>query len=175
MKHGAGDVREFSELVAASRSRVYGYIYAMVHNKADADDIYQQTTLLMWEKFGDFEIGTSFGSWGLQIAHNNIRNFQRSHTRKHLLFFSEPVMEKLAGSYQSMAEKESEERLEVLLRCIKEIPERNQRILRLRYGENVSVCELAKREGKAEANVYQILSRLRKALFECIQTRLAVD
>src|SRR5689334_25139454 len=110
----AADEREiaaFSELVSAHRSRVFGYIYAMLHNMSDAEDIYQQTTLLMWQKFADFQPGTDFGSWALRIAYYNIKNFQRS-TRRHHVFFSDDVMEKVLHSYELHTVRDAEDRLD---------------------------------------------------------------
>ena len=165
------EIAAFSELVAAHRSRVFGYIYAMLHNMSDAEDIYQQTTLLMWQKFNDFEPGTDFGSWALTIAYYNIKNFQRSAQRRHV-FFSEEVMEKVAHCYESYDSKVGEERLDALGECVRRLSDRHQHILRQRYTESIPIRELANSEGKSEAAMTMLLSRLRKTIFHCVQARL---
>ena len=167
------EIAAFSELVAANRSRVFGYIYAMLHNMSDAEDVYQQTTVLMWQKFAEFQPGTSFGSWSLKIAYYTIKNFQRSQSRKHV-FFSDVVMEKVANSYRAIDEERSSERLQAMIDCVKRLPEKHQHILRLHYGENAPISQIAQWQGKSRAAVSMILSRLRRSLFECINSRLAV-
>jgi len=164
------DIAVFSDLVSAHRSRVFGYIYAMLHNMSDAEDIYQQTTLLMWQKFDDFRPGSDFGSWALKIAYHNIKNFQRS-MRRHI-FFSDAVMEKVLHSYESQTVKDGEERLEALGKCVRRLSGRHQHILKQRYAENVSIRDLSIDEGKSEAAMAMLLSRLRKTIFRCVQAHI---
>jgi RNA polymerase sigma-70 factor (ECF subfamily) len=165
-------IAAFSDLTAASRSRVFGYIYAMLHNMSDAEDVYQQTTVLLWEKFGEFEQGTDFAAWALKVAYYNIKNFQRSQGRSRV-FFSEAVMEKVADSYQAGDAGSNDDRTDALIACLKQLPEKHRSLLELRYAENVSVKHLAELEDRSEAAVGMKLSRLRKLLLRCIQLQLA--
>ena len=57
----------FTDLLHESRSRLYGYIYALVQNQADAEDLFQETTLCLWQKFEEFEQGTDFGRWATRV------------------------------------------------------------------------------------------------------------
>lgn len=165
-------IAAFSDLVAAHRGRVFGYIYAMLHNLADAEDIYQQTTVLLWQKFDEFEPGTDFGSWALKIAYFNIKNFQRTQSRRHV-FFSDQVMEKVADSYRRTAADQAEERIEALVQCVRRLPTHHQQLLKLRYADNAPVKQLAEHEGKSEAAMAMLFSRLRKGLFRCVRTKMA--
>ena len=60
---------EFISLVMANQRKIYSFIVHFVPNRSDADDLFQETVALMWEKFKIFEEGTSFAAWGIQIAH----------------------------------------------------------------------------------------------------------
>lgn len=166
-------IAAFSDLVAAHRSRVFGYIYAMLHNLADAEDIYQQTTVLMWQKFDEFQPGTDFGSWALRIAYFNIKNFQRTQARRHV-FFSDQVMEKVADSYERADADQAEERVEALVHCVRRLPTQHQQLLKQRYADNAPIKRLAETEGKSEAAMAMLLSRLRKALFRCVRSKMAL-
>lgn len=165
-------IAAFSELIAAHRSRVFGYIYAMLHNMTDAEDVYQQTTLLMWEKFGEFQPGTDFGSWALKIAYYTIKNFQRTQSRKRV-FFSEAVMEKVADSYRAIDERHANERMEALVACVQRLSSKQQQLLSMRYADGTSLKTIAQREGKSEAAMSMMFGRIRKLLFRCIKLRLA--
>jgi len=166
------EIAAFSDLVAAHRSRVFGYIYAMLHNMSDAEDIYQQTTFLMWRKFSDFQPGTDFGSWALKIAYLNIKNFQRSAMRSHV-FFSDEVMRKVLDCYESQTTRGADDRLDALGKCVQRLSKRNQHLLRQRYAESMSIRDLAIDEGKTEAAMAMLLSRLRKTIFRCIEAHTA--
>ncbi|HRS72819.1 MAG TPA: hypothetical protein P5175_13345, partial [Anaerohalosphaeraceae bacterium] len=45
---------EFVSLLTAQQTRIYAYILSLVPNFSDADDILQDTTKIMWERFDDF-------------------------------------------------------------------------------------------------------------------------
>jgi RNA polymerase sigma-70 factor (ECF subfamily) len=80
-------------------------------------------------------------------------------------------MEKVSQCYESQSVIHAEDRLDALTQCVRRLPERHQRVLRQRYSEDVSIKELAEREGKSEAAMTMLLSRLRKAIFNCVQAR----
>lgn len=167
------EIAAFSDLVSGHRSRVFGYIYSMLHNMSDAEDIYQQTTLLMWQKFDEFEPNTDFCGWALRIAYYNIKNFQRT-ARRHHAFFSDEVMTRVAKCYESQSARHAEERLDALSHCVRRLPERHQHILRQRYTDGTSIRVLAEREGKTEAAMTMLLSRLRKTIFHCVQAQFSL-
>src|SRR5262245_24081159 len=58
----------FAALLRESRSRVFGYLLALVQQASDAEDLYQQTALVLWEKFSQYKRGTDFGTWGDQCG-----------------------------------------------------------------------------------------------------------
>jgi len=73
-----GKVGEFVTLLTAQQARIYAYILSLVPNFNDADDLLQDTTKLMWEKFDDFVLGTDFLAWGKKIAYYQIMDYYRN-------------------------------------------------------------------------------------------------
>ena len=43
---------EFADYLRDHQSRLYAYIHSLVRDLNDADDLLQQTTLILWKKFG---------------------------------------------------------------------------------------------------------------------------
>lgn len=171
-KQDEKQIAVFSDLLAENRGRLFGYLYSMLHNLSDAEDLFQQTTVLMWEKFSEFQPGTDFGSWALKIAYYNVKNFQRSQDRQRR-FFSEAVMEKVAESY-TQVDGDANQRLEALEECVRKLSAENQKMLKMRYAEGVPIARLAELRGKTEAAMTMALSRVRKSLFRCITSRNAI-
>ncbi|MBN1910394.1 MAG: hypothetical protein JW818_11685 [Pirellulales bacterium] len=68
---------EFVRLWTSYGQRIYGYVLALTSNYADADEIYQEVGMTLWEKFDQFTPGTSFQAWARQVALYKVRNFQR--------------------------------------------------------------------------------------------------
>ena len=65
----------FSELIARHQSELYAYIFAIVRNWEDADDLFQSVCLVLWRKFESFRPGSSFFSWARQTAKIEVRKF----------------------------------------------------------------------------------------------------
>src|SRR5262249_7089766 len=77
---------KFAEHLGQSQTRLYGYIHSLVRDLNDADDLYQQTALILWKKFGEFDRQRSFFSWACGIARLEVANFLRSRGRQRLYF-----------------------------------------------------------------------------------------
>ena len=50
----------FSELITRHQSQLYAYIFAIVRNQQDADDLYQSVCLILWRKFDIISAGQQF-------------------------------------------------------------------------------------------------------------------
>ena len=61
-------VGEFARLIRESHRELFGFIFAMLQNRADAEDVYQQTALMLWKKFAEFMPGTNFTGWAIRVA-----------------------------------------------------------------------------------------------------------
>ena len=55
---------QFAELLREHHRDLFNFIFSLVHHHADAEDVFQQTTLVLWRKFDDFVIGTNFCGLG---------------------------------------------------------------------------------------------------------------
>lgn len=51
---------EFGEYLRREQTRLYGYVHSLVRDLNDADDLYQQTTLILWKRFDEFDRLRSF-------------------------------------------------------------------------------------------------------------------
>ena len=161
-------IAEFSRLLMEARGRIFGFIHSMVHNSVDAEDIYQQTTIVLWTKFHEFQPGTSFLNWALAIAQYKIKKFYEKVSRDRL-WFNERLISLMAESYGDPVPSDGEsERMAGLLQCLEKLPMRHRRLLQLRYASGMTIRALAQHEEKTEAAITMSLSRLRRSLLECI-------
>src|SRR5229473_736199 len=86
MQPGSDRRVEFAELLRRDQSRLFGYIHSLVRDLNDADDLFQQTTLILWKKFGEFDRQRNFFSWACGVARLEIANFLRGRGRQRLYF-----------------------------------------------------------------------------------------
>ena len=66
--NGPGGHKRFFEFFLNAQPRIYGFLYAMIHNRADVEDLLQETVTSMWENFDKYQDGTDFSAWGIVIA-----------------------------------------------------------------------------------------------------------
>jgi RNA polymerase sigma-70 factor (ECF subfamily) len=161
----------FTELITRHQSELYGYIYAVVRNWEDADDLCQSVCLVLWRKLGSFQPGTSFFAWARQIAKIEISNFLRhKHSPSYL---AEKLRDILAEIPTEPHGDDVEVYLAALRRCKEKLSAEDDELLQLRYVEELNTIEIANRLQRLRQSVSRSLNRVRRRLFECIQMELA--
>lgn len=160
----------FVQLLTAEQLKLLRYITMLLGDSHAANNVLQETNLVLWRKSGDFESGTSFSAWSHQVAYWQVQAYVRDRNRdRHV--FSEKLIEQLR-SHDVVEEEQSETRL-ALRHCLKSVSESNIRLLRKRYEDGLSIRLLAKDCGKTESAVKVGLLRIRRALLKCIEQNVA--
>ena len=168
----AGPLRvdEFIELYTAHESRLRGYVLSLVPRWSDAEEISQRCSFILWKKFEQFEAGSNFYAWACQIARLEAKDFRKKTARERVIF-SDELIDAVAELAAEMSE-ELPERAKALQKCVERLPAHQRELLRLRYDERRSVVSVAKLLNKPIEGVYKALSRIRQALYFCINARL---
>ena len=165
---------DFAGYLRESQSRLYGYIHSLVRDVNDTDDLFQQTTLILWKKFGDFDRHRCFFPWACGIARLEVANFLRSRGRQRL-YFSDDLNLLLVEAQTSMSNDEVEERRDALARCVEKLRERDRELLSECYKEVEGIHEAAQRRCRSPQSIHNSLRRIRRSLFECIARKLAQE
>jgi RNA polymerase sigma-70 factor (ECF subfamily) len=165
---------EFAEQLRREQSRLYGYIHSLVRDLDDADDLYQQTTLILWKKFDEYDRGRSFFAWACGIARLETANFVRSRARRRL-YFSDDLSLLLIEVQAEVSDRELEDRRDALARCVEKLRQRDRDLLAECYGDEAGVRAAADRHSRSAPSVYNSLRRIRRALFECVARTLAIE
>ena len=163
-------VDEFIELYTAYESRLRGYVLSLVPRWSDAEEISQRCSLILWKKFDQFESGSSFYAWACQVARLEAKDYRKKTARERLIY-SDELIDSVAELAAEMSE-ELPERAKALQHCVERLPAHHRELLRLRYDERRSVGSVAKLVNKPIEGVYKSLSRIRQALYLCINARL---
>jgi RNA polymerase sigma-70 factor (ECF subfamily) len=164
--------REFADLLERHQSQLFGYIHSLLRNLSDADDLFQQTTLILWKKFGDYDRQRSFFSWACGVARFEITNFLRSRSRQQL-YFTDELNLLLIESHEELKHDEMDSRRDALARCAAKLRAGDKKLLDDCYSDDAGVAAVAEREGRSPQSVHNSLRRIRRALFECIRRTLA--
>ena len=169
----SSDHDRFAELYTQNRAKLYGYIYSLLPNRSDAEDVSSSTTLILWKKWDSFDQGGSFIAWARGIALNEVRNFLRKHSRRDE-FLSEPILDQLAAT---AAESDIwlDQRKQALADCIARLLPEQQRLIELRYMASATNRTTAEQVGQTTEATYKKVSRIRHLLFDCIERTLAQE
>ena len=171
MNDEASQKLEFAELVRQHQSQLFGYIHSLLRNLNDADDLFQQTTLVLWKKFAEYDRQRSFLSWACGVARFEIANFLRARNRQRL-YFTDELNLLLIETHEELQADEIEDRRQALVQCAAKLRENDRELLNDCYGDSSGVAAVAQRRGRSAQSVHNSLRRIRRALFECIRRAL---
>lgn len=139
----------------------------------DAEDVLQNTHLVLWREFDNYQSGTSFSAWALSVACHQVFAWRKRRRRDRLVFDADYLC---AVAVELTREAEARaERAAVLAKCVARIPSRYRELVRLRYGEGRGVGEIAASLNSTPDAVYRMLSRVREELRAAVAAELARD
>ncbi len=162
---------EFVRLFSAHQRPLFLYILPLVGSTSDADEVLQETSVIMWGKRHQFQPGTSFLAWARAIARLEVFRFRRRH-RGRTFSAGGDLLEQIAEKSEQVCQQ-AEARQEALRECLKRLRPHDRRLIQLRYLPGASGDDVARQTGRPVNSVYQSLSRIRQKLADCIERRLA--
>ena len=164
---------DFLYLFRQCEQDLRAFIGAMVRDVHARDDLFQDVSRTLWEKFEDYNLDYAFGAWARGIAARKMLEARRRNAKFPLIFPPETI----AAILEAFEEADEDTTLhETALRlCVAELPPRSREILTLRYQQGLPCDRIAGRTGCSLKAIHQILCRLRQALHTCIERRIARD
>jgi RNA polymerase sigma-70 factor, ECF subfamily len=156
-------------LITPCQSRLFGYLYSLLCNLDDTEDVLQQAVLSMWRRFDDYDRSRSFLNWAMKFAELTALNHIRAKRRGRVVFNEELVLT-LAGACSPEQEVDFLEAYhDGLLRCMDQLSPADRELIRLCYFEKCNIKRAAEKLGRSPQSVCNSLKRIRGLLFDCIQ------
>jgi|688.fasta_scaffold123794_2 RNA polymerase sigma-70 factor (ECF subfamily) len=170
---------EFVALLTSSQRRLCGFICTLVVDLTDAEEVLQETNLTLWQQADRFEPGTDFVAWACRVAHFKVLKWRDARKRQRA-HFDDEVLDVIASEaieeqrmHGQLAAERYELRRLALAACLDELSDRNRTALMLRYNGKHSLTSIGAELGRTANAVSQLLHRIRSALRECMDRRLA--
>ena len=172
---GSSRHAEFLALYTRNYRSIYALLVAFVAEPAAADDLMQQTSMLLWTKFPQFNSDgenpqDEFGKWARTIARNVARNFRRFQLQRHVVF-DDDLLAKIAWT-RAAADELLELRRAALKNCLQLLGPADAAMLKACYGGGSSASDQAVGSGRSRDAVYKALRRIRVRLYRCVSKRL---
>ena len=150
---------------------MHAYILALVLDSNFAADILQETNIVLWQKFDQFQRGTNFFAWAREIARIGVlRHRQKSSAR--IATVDPEVIEQLACRFADDVQSQSVGRKEALDACLKKLQNADRELILARYAPGASVAGIAKQLDRTANSVSQSLCRIRRALLSCTERQM---
>jgi len=153
-------------LLAMHSSKIMSFIRILTfHRQEDAEDVFQQTCMVLWQKFEQYDPAGNFSAWACRMAHFETLRYRESKRRFKLL--TDEALVSLADAAMPIS-AEVNDRRSALSNCLKKLASEDHELVRQRYFDGVSVEEMAKRIGCSTHAIYRKLSKIHSRLMRCI-------
>lgn len=164
------EVLRVTRLLARCQRRVFVFAMSLLHDPNDAEDVLQETNLVAWKKYKDYEVGTDFASWVCRIAYYEALKVRSKQARRKL--FSDVFIETLAaGCERTMCEWD--DRPAALRECLTKLNERDRQLIHSRYQPGATTRSVAEALGRSVQGTRKSLLRIRRLLLGCVQRTLS--
>lgn len=168
------DQDEAMRLFVEQRAPLLGFLRAIVGSRERAEDLLQDLAVLLLRKHADIPNPEAFPGWIRRAARFEARNAMR---RVRAVELDEAALDALeaawAPAWAGGKDGGEDVRIAALERCLAGLSPTARRLVELRYRQGLDCAALAERLGRPLNTVYVGLSRLHRALEDCIRGRLA--
>jgi RNA polymerase sigma-70 factor, ECF subfamily len=158
---------EFLRQFERHERSLYGYILSLVPNVETANEVSQNTNLLLWREFGRSATIKDFGAWARTIAYYQVLAYRKMAHRERLQFDSElldVLADRAAARWDDLVARQDH-----LDDCLSQLSDIKQQVIRLYYCFEMTAKAIAEQLGRTVGSVEKMLVRSRLALYDCIE------
>jgi RNA polymerase sigma-70 factor len=168
----SGEAQAFAALLDRHLDSIHAFVALRLPIAHLVDEITHESFVFAFHHLSDFTPGTSFRAWLRAIAANKVRAEVERYGReeRNRLAYSEQRALELA--VQEPGSAGDGRALEALQDCLHQVPSGQRDLLHLKYHDEVTSEEMARRMGRSVAWVRTTLCRLRQQLRECVERKL---
>lgn len=182
----SGDINAFQSLFATFQNQLKSYLYRLLANRNDAEDLTHDTFIKAYEKLATFKGESSLKTWVFQIATNlSINYLQRqkrwtpdvSEQAKKLVLGNETLRNSIIKVHETStnARYDMKEHIDTCFTCIsKNLPIENQIALMLKDVYDFSVAEICLILDKSEGIIKYLVQDGRKTMTDIFDNRCAL-
>jgi RNA polymerase sigma-70 factor, ECF subfamily len=164
--------QQFVRLLEEASPRILAYLDALLLNRNDAEDVFQEACIVLWQKFDEFQPDKSFLAWALGIAQNKAMHLQRSSSRRNALLWKPETQASLMDAVMEMDASHADGAMTALSGCLDRLADLDRQLVQRCYGEGISVRQVADELGRSPQSVHNSLRRVRANLLECVERTL---
>ncbi len=160
---------EFSQKLVGIQRPLHSFILGLVGHRNDAEDVLQETNLILCKKSKDYDPEGNFQAWAFSIARYQVMAHLTVRRRSRICFSNELV--------DSLAEEELDaKKLQLLQKtlaiCYELLPKSMSKIARLRFKEDKPLKQISLEVKRPVGAISATLFRIRQSLAQCVHLKL---
>lgn len=159
------EAEDFKRKFLSFHPKLYRIAYALVENKANAEDILQDAYFKLWNKRNELPDIENPEAFCVTLVKNLCLDFLRSPSANRRETEIEEVFT-LATDASPEKELEMKDKERQILQLINRLPENQKQVIRLRGINDCSMDEIEQITGLSAVNIRVLLSRARKVIRE---------
>lgn len=162
---------EFIAQFTRAQRQLLTFILSVVWNPAEAEDVLQETNLVLWQKSGEFDPARPFLPWAIRFAQLQTMAWLKKRQRQRV-FASEKLIALIADEVTAES-RVLEQRLGALADCLQKLRPEQRALVAKRYEPGGSVAALSAAAKATPKAMSERLRRIRLGLLDCIEQALA--
>lgn len=166
-----GSSEAYVQQLIAHQEDLRAFIYSLLPNSPCADDVLQNTNLVLWKKRNSFKQGTNFHAWAFKIARYQVQHQYDRAVRETRLVFSEELLDQVADT--ASAPQLSDANLVALRGCMAKLNDKQREVVTARYSQGHSLEQYATQTKSTAGSLRIALYRIRSTLRRCVESTLA--
>jgi RNA polymerase sigma-70 factor (ECF subfamily) len=165
---------DFVLLLATCQRPIFLYAMSLLGNVQDAEDVVQESGLVLWKKFHEYQPGTDFVRWACQIARYQSLKLRARRFRGPQVF-SNDFLEIIATASEEKSPAELDARRQAVLQCMQKLSAADRDLIVRRYRKGASTRGVATALNRSAQGTRRSLQRIREALARCVGHKFARD
>ena len=174
-----GDEQAFAELMQRYKMAVYHMILKMVRNVDDAEDLTIEAFAKAFKNLHKFKKDYTFSTWLFRIATNNAIDFIRKKKLKTLSLNTtfkndsgdDVNIDVEDENLNPQQEAIKTQKIELVQMFVTKLPSKYQRLVKLRYFDELSYDEIAKELDAPLGTIKAQLYRARELMYELVKNK----
>ena len=160
---------EFSQNLVGIQRNLYAFILSLLSNRSDAEDVLQETNLILCKKSQEYNPDGNFRSWAFNIARYQVLA-HLTKKRRSKVCFSNELTEALASEDFDIQRHQLTQR--ALQICYDLLPDHMREIAKMRFKEDAPLKEICKILNRPIGAISGTLFRIRQNLIKCVQLKI---
>jgi len=165
---------ELVRLLVREHVKLSAYIWSFVRHDQVTEDILQEVSMQAVRSQATITGEAHLLAWLRRVARNQCLNSLRASSRR-TAALDDDLLEVLEVDWQKYDRTSSYDVMDALKTCVEKLSPGNRRLISLRFGEDLRGQALAARLGRKLNAVHVALSRVYRALGDCIRRQLVEE